>query len=486
MPSGKKGDAEEGKVKGRPKSSKAPAPPRKSKPPRPVSGDGKERTPDRQGRRFGRRQHSTAGEDAKRKAALSSKSFRNRVSRGGNKADLLVKADDVQENVKELPHVGSEMTERARRELEGREKKKGFFGRRSHSRLGSESGSGSGKGSVGSVGSAMGSAVGSERDSVKVEIAEAGVQEEVEVEEEEKEEEVLDILRTAKISNQMTEQEITHKFPEVKLTPWGQSWAVDSFCLIHNAIKAEIRDLFGMAYVMQRRKLVLSHEHVEMFYEWWSEFVEFVEVALTIEEEVYFKWVGSKDYLRGSFKSRERMRVYGATRNCMANVTEYREKFVPQLPVGERLEGLLVHLSGFTEILKHHDEVYADLPKYLETLFKPKEKDAITKQMVAAFRGSDGYNRNLVLLARWLPERSMKRWALGSLRTKDLMSFKGWRTVIFKEHVEVAKRFEEFVLGEEEGVGELGAAMAINSEMRDHIECNRVSVRTLPKEAFAG
>lgn len=316
---------------------------------------------------------------------------------------------------------------------------------------------------------------------------EGGVQEVVQKEEKAAVLKELDILRTARISKKGCELNVTHTYPEVKLTAYGERWTTDCFALIHNAIKAELRDMYSMAVVMQRRKMLLTLRHIDVFYEWWLDFKEFVWTALDIEEEVLFKWIGSKDYLRGAFKKSERMRVNGATRKVIDSVSEYKEKFLPYLPVGERLEGLLQLLDGFNGVLEHYDAVAQQLPGYLETLFKQKEKDANSKEVVQAFRNADGYNRNLVLLSRWMPERAMKRWAFNNLRSKDLISFRGWRTMIQREHCTVAAKFEEIVMEEEEaslGAPVIGAAMAINEEMRDHIDNNRVSVRNLPKSAF--
>lgn len=298
----------------------------------------------------------------------------------------------------------------------------------------------------------------------------------------------LDILRTARISKRGMELEVTYKYPEVKLTPHGENWASDWFSLIHNAIRAELRDMFLMGTVMQKRKTMLTLKHIDVFYDWWDDFKEFVTTALTIEEEVVFKkGIASKDYLRGAFRNGERMRVNGSARKVIENVNEYRERFLPHLPVGERLDGLLEMLGGFAEMLKHYEAVAEQLPNFIEVQFKQKERDANLKQMVRAFRSMDGYNRNLVLLVRWMPERIMKAWAFNHMSTKDLIAFRNWRKMIVREHCALASKYEDIVMDEEEhslGAPVIGAAMAINEEMREHIDNNRASVRSLPQSAF--
>eukprot|EP00178_Gracilaria_changii_P016692 TRINITY_DN479_c3_g3_i1.p1 TRINITY_DN479_c3_g3~~TRINITY_DN479_c3_g3_i1.p1 ORF type:complete len:493 (-),score=89.36 TRINITY_DN479_c3_g3_i1:193-1620(-) len=446
-----------------PASQNKPATP--AKPPRPGSAPAASNADrsEKSTRRFGRRKEAVSPDEHSRRAALSSKSFRNRLGRGSNKESLLTKAQEVPEHVPDLPDVGTDKTEAARQKLENsseqrtnlKSKKKG---KRQHSSL------------FGKRSSTSANAASDSSESVEEEAKTPA------------DPVPLDILRTARISKKMFEGEITHKYAPVQFTPFGQDWATDSFALVHNAIKAEIRDLQNMAYVMQKRKMLLTLSHIDIFYEWWADFNQFVDVAMTIEEEVYYSWVGSKDSLRGAFKRSERMRVYGATRNSIQKLSDYREKFLPYLPVGERLEGLLVLVKGFDQLLQHYSDVARSLPNYLQTLFNKKEKESNLKEIIAAFRNSDGYNRNLVLLAKWMPDRMMKRWALSHLRTKDLISFKGWRTVITREHCNLAKQFEDMITGEEDTAGEpvIGAAMAINEEMREHIDNNRSSVRALP------
>lgn len=400
----------------------------------------------------------------------------------------MTKAADVPEKLKSLPDVGTGETEKARLRLEdneGGERKSrrartaSFFGMRrpktnSEDQHASDHVQHADGDHVQEQGQGQGQGQGQEG--------------EEEVEEQEPRQPVaLDILRTARINKKALQLQATHTYPEVKLTPWGDNWAIDSFALIHNAIKAELKDLFFMADVMQRRKLLLTLHHINIFYEWWDDFREFVTVALTIEEEVLYNWVASRYALRGSFRHSERMRVNGAFRNVVNNITDYHSKFLPSLPVGERLNGLLELIANFDQLLLHYDRVAQQLPTYLETLFKQKDKEENTRHLIAAFRASDGYNRNLVLLARWMPDRTWRKWVVQTMRTRDVLQYKGWKNVIHKEHVAVAAAFEDLVMGDDEDLGApvIGAAMAINEEMRAHIDNNRVSVRSLPTSAFS-
>lgn len=408
-----------------------------------------------------------------------------------------MKGPDTPEEVKELPDVGKERTEMAKKKLEnsneeGMTKRELRKSKKAREKAEKKAARGSGRFSKRTnsklAGSVSDVSEGREDEDGDGETTISELEPEPEPEPIPEPIPEMDILRTARISKKAVAMELVYKYPEVKLTPHGNGWAMDSFALIHNAIKKELSDLFHIGNVMQRRKLMLTMDHIEVFYEWWADFKEFTLEALSVEEDVYYAWVGSKDYLRGAFKKSERMRVNGATRNTITNIIEYRDKFLPYLPVGERLDGLLVQFNEFQTILDHYDAVAASLPAYIETLFRQKEKDNNTKEVIAEFRRRDGYNRNLVLLVRWLPDRSMKRWALSHLKPKDLIHFKGWRKVIQEEHCGLARSFEDIVMGpaeEEMGAPVIGAAMAINEEMREHIDKNRVSVRSLPNTGLS-
>ena len=281
--------------------------------------------------------------------------------------------------------------------------------------------------------------------------------------------------------------DLAHKFPEVNLTPWGKRWSVDAFALMHNAFKAELRDLYMMANVMQRRKWLLTQDHMTTFYEWWQDFQESVTAVLDVEEDVFYPWLSSKEYRRGVLKESSRMKAYGALRNAIKNITEYREQFLPYLPVGERLDGLLEEIKGCNHMPGYYGTVAAALPDFIEICYERKEKDAAMKQIVAALRGLDGYNRNLVLLTGWMGDGAQKRWTMKNLHPGDTLAFGSWKRPIVREHCSLPSRFDDYITQEEDNVDQpvIGAAMAVNEEMRDKLDKSRTSMRNLPTSALS-
>lgn len=293
-----------------------------------------------------------------------------------------------------------------------------------------------------------------------------------------------DVMRTAKIPKKKVVLEIDYNFPEVKLTPFGQKWSIDAFALIHNGVKAELKDLFMLAKVMQRRKWILTQEHIKLFYAWWGDFAGFVTMALNIEEDVFGPWLASKEPLRGDFKGSTRMKAYGGMRKAISGITAYRERFVPQLPVGERLDGLMELVASCNHIPGYFDAVASSLPKFIESLFSSKEKAVVSRSIVAAFRAADDYDRNLALLIRWMGDGRQRAWAMSNMRKTDVFKIGSWRRFMHKEHFGFPATFEDTITQETEGQDGLGAAICISEDNRLQLNKHRASVRNAPLAAI--
>lgn len=258
-------------------------------------------------------------------------------------------------------------------------------------------------------------------------------------------------LRTAKINKKKAVNlELAFKFPEVKMTPWGQKWSLDVFALIQNAVKAELHDLYNIINTMQRRKWLITREHISMFYQWWRDFDEFVTVALNIDEDVFFPWLGSKEPLRGDFKGSTRMKAYGALRKAMSSITEYQERFVPELPAGERLNGLFELVGTTSHIPEYYDRIAKSVPSFIENSFTKREGAHITKDIVAAFRRENGYDRNMAMLTRWMSDSKQKTWTLGHMGKRDMLKIGSWRRMMAREHFEFPHQLDDWITKENE------------------------------------
>lgn len=295
------------------------------------------------------------------------------------------------------------------------------------------------------------------------------------------------VMRVAKMKAKK-EQEVVFKFPQVRMNPWGSKWAIDVFSLMHNAIKAELQDLYKMADVLQRRKMVLTLNHVSYFYQWWSDFEEFVTAALNIEEDIFYPWLASREPLRGDFKSSSRMKAYGKLRNTIISITAYRERFVPQLPVGERLGGLMELIAGCNHIPEYYDKVACSLPGFIELCFNKRDCSYVTRQMISTFRGQNGYDRNLAMLTRWMSDSNQRMWTLGHMSKRDMLKVGGWRRLMHREHFSLPGKLEELIAKEESaaesasGMGAFGASIFVANRS----ELKTASIRDAREPAAVG
>ncbi len=247
------------------------------------------------------------------------------------------------------------------------------------------------------------------------------------------------------------------------MTPWNQKWSVDVFALIHNAIKAELHDLYHIANTLQRRKWLVTREHVDMFYHWWRDFEEFVVVALNIDEDVFFPWVSKKEPLRGDFKGSTRMKAYGAFRKAITSISEYQERFVPELPAGERLNGLFELISATAHIPEYYDRVARSLPQFIENGFTKREATHITKDIVAAFRRENCYDRNLAMLTRWMNDGNQRMWTVAHMGKRDMLKVGSWRRMMAREHFAFPAEFDNIITmeTEESGAPVIGASIHV-------------------------
>mmetsp|Transcript_19267 Transcript_19267/g.77145 ORF Transcript_19267/g.77145 Transcript_19267/m.77145 type:complete len:110 (-) Transcript_19267:106-435(-) len=70
-------------------------------------------------------------------------------------------------------------------------------------------------------------------------------------------------------------------FPE-----YGKNWALDIFCITHNAVRAEFQDLFAIVTSMAHRKESVSVKDIEEVFNWWPTFAQFLVEVLEMENTV--------------------------------------------------------------------------------------------------------------------------------------------------------------------------------------------------------
>lgn len=67
---------------------------------------------------------------------------------------------------------------------------------------------------------------------------------------------------------------------------YGRDWALDLFAVTHNAMRIELRDLYGITVSFAKRKDTISDSDVENFFVWWPPFATFIVNALSLGDDV--------------------------------------------------------------------------------------------------------------------------------------------------------------------------------------------------------
>jgi hypothetical protein len=272
-------------------------------------------------------------------------------------------------------------------------------------------------------------------------------------------------------------------FPTITLAPWGGNWSKDIVSLMHNAIMREISDLFDLASTMQRRKFSLTQHHVKLFYNWFDEFHAFAETCLSVESTFLVPWItkNEKFKLGGVVRESQRMVHCGSFRHSLSRIADYRYKFNPSLPVGERLDGLLVLISKLSAVPEYYASAHTIVPYFIELHHRwmPWTKIAVHRKIVLQIRHSEDFSRNLVLLTRWMGENDSKHWCKGMLRRPaDMVLYGRWRQDTLHGHCALAKSFDSVIQANDDGArnkrGGIGSSMAIYN--RQYLDGSRISL----------
>lgn len=281
---------------------------------------------------------------------------------------------------------------------------------------------------------------------------------------------------------------ISRQFPNIQLAPWGGRWSKDVLVLLHNAVLVEIRDLFAICSVLERKQFVLSRQDIRQFYSWYGEFYAFVKACMSVEEEYVFQWItrGEEHGLKaGPMRTGARMFFFGTMRRTLDLIDEYRHQFHPHLPVGERVSGLLLLVDKLSDVPTFYSEAHEVLPDIVEKLhiWTPWKRSSVLRGIVLAMRKQENYQTNLVLLTRWMSESDAKTWIKSMLRNpKDLIQFSKWRQSVLQNHCSFSKAFEPSIdannsdVAQKPGLNTLGVGMAMEICDRSALESTRVSM----------
>eukprot|EP00188_Purpureofilum_apyrenoidigerum_P002683 Plantae.Rhodophyta-Purpureofilum_apyrenoidigerum.ctg275.p2 GENE.Plantae.Rhodophyta-Purpureofilum_apyrenoidigerum.ctg275~~Plantae.Rhodophyta-Purpureofilum_apyrenoidigerum.ctg275.p2 ORF type:complete len:344 (-),score=95.17 Plantae.Rhodophyta-Purpureofilum_apyrenoidigerum.ctg275:1493-2524(-) len=119
--------------------------------------------------------------------------------------------------------------------------------------------------------------------------------------------------------------------------PWvfaeyGKSWALDSFAVTHNAVRAELGDLYGLVVSMVKRKDAVAHEDIENFFVWWQPFSNFIVQALNLELSLIFPPLETRVALAGPVSGIRREQLMEEVKEQVAKISAKVSTFRDESP----------------------------------------------------------------------------------------------------------------------------------------------------------
>lgn len=232
--------------------------------------------------------------------------------------------------------------------------------------------------------------------------------------------------------------------PTLFLVEYGRSWELDVFVFPHNALRAELIDLYDILEGIAHLGLNLQLLHIHRLAVWWATFERFLNHYFLFEDKVLLPWV----YADGDrVPAVHNFRVAMASRRNRVNELALEVSNVFSLfncrPGGEILPMLFRSLREFLPRLLNYlskEEKY--LPRVLAGLHEEDEKPVMERNMINFYQNSDDPGLFIYLLVGWMPMKDdVRRIKRRYLRRRTRFWYHRRSKTAYFEHVAVAAEF---------------------------------------------
>ncbi len=232
--------------------------------------------------------------------------------------------------------------------------------------------------------------------------------------------------------------------PTLFLVEYGRSWELDVFVFPHNAIRAELIDLYDILEGIAHLGLNLQLLHIHRLSMWWQTFERFLNHYFLFEDKVLLPWV----YVDGDrVPAVHNFRIAMAGRRNRVNELALEVSNVFSLfncrPGGEILPMLFRSIREFLPRLLNYlskEEKY--LPRVLAGLHEEDEKPVMERNMMMFYQNADDPGLFMYLLTRWIPRKDEKRRIKRRyLKRRTRFWYHRRSKRVFCEHIAVAAEF---------------------------------------------
>lgn len=232
--------------------------------------------------------------------------------------------------------------------------------------------------------------------------------------------------------------------PTLFLVEYGRSWELDVFVFPHNALRAELIDLYDILEGIAHLGLNLQLLHIHRLSMWWQTFERFLNHYFLFEDKVLLPWV----YADGDrVPAVHNFRIAMASRRNRVNELALEVSNVFSLfncrPGGEILPMLFRSIREFLPRLLNYlskEEKY--LPRVLAGLHEEDEKTVMERNMIDFYQNSDDPGLFIYMLVGWMPMKDdVRRIKRRYLRRRTRFWYHRRSKRSYFEHIAVAAEF---------------------------------------------
>mmetsp|Transcript_17847 Transcript_17847/g.37064 ORF Transcript_17847/g.37064 Transcript_17847/m.37064 type:complete len:315 (+) Transcript_17847:155-1099(+) len=198
------------------------------------------------------------------------------------------------------------------------------------------------------------------------------------------------------------------------MTAYGMHWALNPVVLLDNAVRRECNDLRLMVRTLMSRALILSHQDVKSFFQWFCWFRDYALRVFQVEEEGLYFMIESRCSLDDTLLAApSRDAIKRDIINTMQCLSVERRSFSK-----DNIARRLVHLQRVSNRLVDDIERYlrekeSHLPSLLKERFSRSEADTCEMMLIQGLARGGGGISDVILSLEWMREtcpRMYSKW----------------------------------------------------------------------------
>uniref|UniRef100_A0A7S0T7W0 Uncharacterized protein n=1 Tax=Erythrolobus madagascarensis TaxID=708628 RepID=A0A7S0T7W0_9RHOD len=238
---------------------------------------------------------------------------------------------------------------------------------------------------------------------------------------------------------------VQYSAPTFLFAPYGLSPAMNVIAIFHNGIRQELKNAYHLLSVMDRMFATLTHDEINMFFDYWEVLWTHVEDFFDAEEKTLWPSVEGRakevlvvDALTHESRGKEKAKLVLFHETLTKDMSE---KYA-LMPASEALKNARYEINrAVSRLLDYFMVVEKTVPKILQEKFKERELVSIEKAMLG-YMITNGRCvwANAHIPIRWQNDAERYQELVGRHFPKlKMLDFKRWQKTFEKQHESILK-----------------------------------------------